>query len=145
MIPILCLDDNNGLLFNKRRQSQDRVLTKRILSLSQKSRLWCDAYSWKLLDETANEGGFPELLSHVTESPDCARKAGDGEYIFAEQFTDYASLLSRMEGLILFRWNRVYPRDAVFDASLLSHFSLKSTQEFAGHSHDKITMEVYGR
>ena len=30
MIIMVCVDDNNGMMFNKRRQSQDRVLRQRM-------------------------------------------------------------------------------------------------------------------
>ena len=39
MIVIVCVDDNNGMMFNKRRQSQDRVLRQRMLELAGEKKL----------------------------------------------------------------------------------------------------------
>ena len=34
MIVMVCVDDKNGMMFNKRRQSQDRVLRQHMLVLA---------------------------------------------------------------------------------------------------------------
>ena len=39
MIIMVCVDDNNGMMFNKRRQSQDRVLRQRMLELAGEKKL----------------------------------------------------------------------------------------------------------
>ena len=39
MILIVCVDNKNGMLFNRRRQSQDRMLRTRILEMTAQSRL----------------------------------------------------------------------------------------------------------
>lgn len=44
---IVCVDNQNGMMFNHRRQSQDRVLKKRILELTGGKKLWMNAYSQK--------------------------------------------------------------------------------------------------
>ena len=45
MIAIVCLDDENGMLFNGRRQSRDRVVTERIALLAAGKKLWMNEYS----------------------------------------------------------------------------------------------------
>ena len=45
MIIIQCVDNRNGTFFNRRRQSQDRLLRSRILSELHGRRLWMNAYS----------------------------------------------------------------------------------------------------
>ena len=40
MILIFAVDDNNGLAFNRRRQSQDRILREKILDVCKENRLW---------------------------------------------------------------------------------------------------------
>ena len=45
MILIVCVDDHNGMMFNHRRQSQDRVLRADILELTDGKKLWMNAYS----------------------------------------------------------------------------------------------------
>ena len=49
MILIVCVDDHNGMMFNHRRQSQDRVLRADILELTGGKKLWMNAYSRKQL------------------------------------------------------------------------------------------------
>ena len=39
MIVMVCVDDKNGMMFNKRRQSQDRVLRQRMLELAGEKKL----------------------------------------------------------------------------------------------------------
>ena len=51
MIAIICVDDNLGMMFNNRRQSQDKILRKRILEISTNSRLLMNSYSIKQFDE----------------------------------------------------------------------------------------------
>ena len=45
MIVCVAVDDNLGMTFNKRRQSQDRVLRERLLELTQGRDLWMNSYS----------------------------------------------------------------------------------------------------
>lgn len=45
MIVMVCVDDKNGMMFNKRRQSQDRVLRQHMLELAGDKKLWMNAYS----------------------------------------------------------------------------------------------------
>ena len=45
MILIVCVDDHNGMMFNHRRQSQDRVLRADILELTDGKKIWMNAYS----------------------------------------------------------------------------------------------------
>lgn len=50
MIVIACLDDNGGMMFNHRRQSQDRVLRAHIAALVGDARLWMNHYSAQQFD-----------------------------------------------------------------------------------------------
>ena len=45
---IICLDDNNGMMFNKRRQSQDKILRESIKELVKDKTLFMNEYSYKL-------------------------------------------------------------------------------------------------
>ena len=47
MILIVAVDDRNGMTFNHRRQSQDKRLRERILSMTKNGKLWMNAYSYK--------------------------------------------------------------------------------------------------
>lgn len=132
---MLCPDDKDGMLFHQRRQSQDRVLRQHMLDLCGAHGLWLDAYSAGQFAEQERERlrideRFLEL-------------AGEGDYCFVED-RQIAPVADRIEAIILFRWNRVYPADRYFDRSLLSHgWILRETEEFPGFSHAKITKEVY--
>lgn len=139
MILMVAVDDRNGMLFNKRRQSQDRALRERILALSAHSRLWVNHYTEK---QFAQDGQASEHL-HVDD--DFLNEAAPGEYCFVEN-TPTAPYEKWVEQIILFKWNRKYPGDFFFDIDLTNEeWHLTSTEEFPGSSHEKITMEVYSR
>ena len=127
MIMIVCLDDKNGMAFNRRRQSRDRVLTERIRTITSGSVLWMNAYSAKLFS-----GG-------VNVDEDFMEKAGEGEYCFVETF---APELDRAEGVIIYRWNREYPADVYFTADM-SGMEIESSFEFEGSSHECITENLF--
>ena len=51
---------------------------------------------------------------------------------------------NKLEKIVLFRWNRVYPADTWLDLSLDEEgWHLVNCQEFSGSSHKTITQEVY--
>ena len=54
MYIILCLDDNNGLAFNHRRQSQDRIVAEDISKTVGEKKLWITDYSRKLFQAVSN-------------------------------------------------------------------------------------------
>ena len=133
MILIVCADDAGGLSFNRRRQSQDRVLRARMLA--RWGRLWMSAYSAGQFGE-----GDPILADE-----DFLEKAGPGEACFAEG-PEAVEALERAEKLVLYRWNRRYPSDCRFPLDLEERgWHLEAAAEFAGSSHEKITEEVYTR
>lgn len=136
---IVCIDDNYGMMFNKRRQSQDRVLREHIFSLSSQSRLWINHYTEKQFSQDGNSA------VHLNVDDKFLDKAAPGEYCFVED-APVASYESRAEKIILFKWNRKYPGDFHFDIDLSGGgWKLTSTEDFPGSSHEKITMEVYER
>lgn len=131
MTIVVCLDDRNGMSFNKRRQSSDRKLRERLLSIVGGKRLWMTAYSSKQ---------FTEAAVAVTED---FSEAAAGEYVFLEN-TDPTAFLGRAKRLVVYRWNRVYPSDTVFPLEAFVDDRTPSTvYEFAGYSHEKLTEEVY--
>ena len=133
MILIAALDDKNGMMFNHRRQSQDSQLRAHILKQTEDSALWMNAYSAKQFGACAEH---PPV--HVSES--FLTEAG-GAYCFVEN-VDIAPYMDRVEKIIIYRWNRVYPRDQVFPVDF-SQWKRTSSTDFAGSSHEKITEEVY--
>ena len=132
MYIIICLDDNNGLAFNHRRQSQDRIVAEDISKTVGEKKLWITDYSRKLFQAVSN--------LEISENP--KEEAKEGEYVFQELETlDTGD--KRIEQFIIYRWNRVYPADVSVEIG--TEWKLTETEEFPGFSHEKITKEVYCR
>ena len=127
MTLIVCLDDKNGMLFNKRRQSKDSVLCQKITELAG-DHLLVNAYTAKL---------FPDVA--ICDDPLAIAK--DGDFCFVEDL-DVAPYLEKAKQLIVYRWNRHYPADVLFP-DVLGSWKPVSRDEFCGSSHDLITQEVY--
>ena len=123
----VCLDDRNGMLFNKRRQSRDIKVLEDIRKSADV--LTIDPFSEKLIQEAE----IPYVLA-PEEIPEDA-------HFFAEA-RDLSELLPRASKLVIYRWNRHYPADVRFEGDL-SAFRLESREEFPGKSHEIITKEVY--
>ena len=131
---ILFLDERGGMLFNRRRQSQDRKAREYILNMTAGKRLLMNPYSAKQFKEV--EGII------LTEAPQ--KDAAGEDYVLIENLP---VTLSGVDEVILILWNTLYPSDVSFDTASLARegFSLKETEEFAGYSHEKITVEIYRR
>lgn len=133
---IVCLDDRNGMLFNNRRQSTDRVLNEKIVELTCESTLWLHPFSQRLFEGMSDNICIDERYLEL---------AGQGEFCFIET-VDVMPDTKSIEQIIVFRWNRVYPADVRFPAQLLDRFRRKDEiLTFPGSSHDKISMEVYSK
>lgn len=137
MIIIAALDNNNGLLFNQRRQSQDRLLREHILALIGSEKLFLNEYSAQLFTQEAK----PEQL-HLSEH--FLAEADPGQYCLVENVS-VKEYQDKVEKIIIFRWNRDYPADFYFDIDLQQNWQLADSVDFAGSSHDKITEERYIR
>ena len=120
---IVCLDDKNGMMFNCRRQSQDRFLRRRVLELTEGKVLRMNRYSAGQFDAADR--------SHISVSETFLSEAGNGEYCFVE---DQALLPyePQIERLIVFRWNKVYPSDLRLDLPLGETWKLARQEEFSG-------------
>ncbi len=128
---ILCLDDNNGMLFNNRRQSRDKTVIEDIISNLKNERFLVSSFSEKL---------FEEFSDSVTVDDDFLKNASDDNICFAENqpLKDFENITE----ITVYRWNRVYPADFYCDVDF-SKFSLASETEFKGNSHDKITKQIF--
>ena len=135
MIVLLCVDKRNGMAFHQRRQSLERAVRADILRMAQGQPIRMTPYSARQFTEA-------EAVLQVSEEP--LREAGEGELCFVE-FPPLAPSLDRIERLVLYRWDRVYPADQRLDLALDQAFHLSSSLDFAGHSHETITKEVYER
>ena len=130
---ILCVDDKGGLAFNHRRQSRDRVLNEHILMHCGMHRLWISPYTAKLF------GADTAVRLCIAE--DCLERAEEDDYCFAEVYNP-APYLNKVQQVILYHWNRVYPADRYFTLPETG-WTKQSETEFAGSSHEKITEEVF--
>lgn len=132
---IVCVDDDNGMLFNQRRQSQDHILRQRILKITNGKKLRMNHYSGKQFEK---EDAF-----NIYPDDNFLSMALNDDFCFVEN-ENVASFEDQFEKIIVYKWNRKYPFDLQFTINL-SAWKLVSIYEFAGSSHDKITEEVYVR
>ena len=141
---IVCVDDGNGMLFNKRRQSQDRVLRDEVQKMTAGQKLWMNAYSARQFQEGSQTGenvtGVSETAALIV-AEDFLRQAGENDFCFVEneKLLPYSD---RITEVVVYRWNRSYPGDFHLDLDL-KQWRLVQTTEFAGYSHEKITKEIY--
>ncbi len=137
MIATACVDAAGGMMFNRRRQSRDRVVRQQILQDSQGCRLWMNAYSCSQFSK--------EEQAEIRTDAGFLEKAGEGDWCFVED-TGLLRYEARIRRIVLFNWNKKYPADFWFDIPLKEHgWKLKHTQEIKGFSHEKITKETYQR
>lgn len=126
---IACVDKDLGLSFNGRRQSRDRAVVARILALSGSARL---------LMSPASQSLFAPA-EHLVADPNFLTLAKAGDFCFLEQGP---LPTENVERVFLFHWNRAYPADCYFTLDL-GALRRVSREDFAGHSHKKITLEIY--
>lgn len=126
---IICIDENGGMLFNKRRQSRDKALNEYILNMVGEGNIAMTAYSAKMFPE----GGNIVITDNIFNS--------EAEYVFAEEKIND---ISGFTHIYMFNWNRRYPADIGFEHNVENcGFLLENTAEFAGSSHEKITLNLY--
>lgn len=133
MIIIACIDTNNGMLFNHRRQSRDRILIQHIVEITDGRKIWMNSYSAGLFSNVEAD--------KIIADSDFLDKAGAGDYCFVEN-ESIVPYEDKIEKIILYKWNRHYPADSWFTLDLTS-WNLTESEDFSGSSHEKITMEVY--
>ena len=136
---VVCVDDNGGMLFNQRRQSRDAILLEDMLSMVEEmeGKLWIAPFSEKLIKPYMEERPF------ITIDENYWDEAEAQDFCFVENETPM-KWNEKIDSIILYRWNRVYPADTYFDMDLRG-WQLISTGEFSGASHERITKEVYTR
>lgn len=125
---IICLDDDFGMMFGIRRQSRDKAVCEKALSLAGDGKIYINSFSEKLFAEYDGVICDDNMLS----------TANDADICFLENMLPPESTTD----LIVFKWNRRYPGDMHFEP-LKNGFTLVSSEDFQGNSHEKITMEIY--
>ena len=133
MTLIICLDDNNGMLFNKRRQSMDSAVRDRILEQCQEHILCMNHYS-------ANQFLQQENIN-ICESMASIKNMNCWYFLENEDPSGYMMYVDRV---YVYRWNREYPTDVYFPFNeLIGDRMPESVFHFPGNSHTLITEEVY--
>lgn len=133
MIIVVCIDDQGGMVFNRRRQSQDRRLREDLLAEAGGRPVWMNPYSRKLFDPA------PE---NIRTAEDFAQRAGPGEFCFFEDVSP-EPWLDKAEMIVVYHWNRMYPSDPPRFPLSLTGRSAARREEFAGSSHERITKEIW--
>ena len=123
---IACVDNDMGLMFHQRRQTQDRIVRETIKAL--KERIYMNEYSYQLYKDT---------LDDVIVDNDFI-KHGENHYCLIENVSVKDCDIDEM---ILYRWNTIYPCDYYLDIDL-SKFQLVKQEMFKGSSHE-VTKEIY--
>lgn len=134
---IICLDDDNGLMFNKRRQSQDRILRADLKEFIKDKDLYMNNYSYKLYKDIDN--------GNIKVSENFLEQCTENDFCLVEDklLNNY---INKINNIIIYKWNRIYPSDLYFDINLTSNsWELLETKEFEGSSHEKITRIIYRR
>lgn len=134
---IICLDDNNGMMFNKRRQSQDRILRADLKEFIKDKDLYMNNYSYKLYKDIDN--------GNIKVSENFLEQCTENDFCLVEDklLNNY---INKINNIIIYKWNRIYPSDLYFDINLISNsWELLETKEFQGSSHEKITRIIYRR
>ena len=130
---IVCLDERKGMMFNNRRQSRDRVLIDNMIKMVGDDKLYIAPYSEGLFENK-------EIKLKVKKNP---LKAADENWCFIENLP-VAEYKDEIETVVIYHWNRHYPGDFFFDLELDS-YTLESSEELVGSSHEKITKEIWNK
>ena len=130
---IVCLDERKGMMFNNRRQSRDRVLIDDMIDMIGDDKLYIAPYSESLFENK-------EIKLKVKKNP---LKAADENWCFIENLP-VAEYKDEIETVVIYHWNRHYPGDFFLDLELDS-YTLESSEELVGSSHEKITKEIWNK
>ena len=97
---IVCCEKNNGMMFNNRRVSQDKVVSERIVELTKSNKLWMDYYSYALFEKLN--------VININLAENTLAEAADSEYCFIEkqELPPYEKWINE---IVVFRWDRDYP------------------------------------
>ena len=134
MTMIVCLDDRGGMTFNGRRLSRDRVVTQDILNSSDGA-LYITKYSQPLFSEFDGQYTVVDSFDGLS----------DKDFALIENLSP-STYKNSADKIIIYKWNRTYPYDTVFDIDLSAEgYILSGSVEFEGYSHEKITKEIFER
>ena len=125
------------MMFNKRRQSQDKLLRVSIKELVKGKTLFMNEYSYKLYKDINNE--------NIIVSENYLYECENDNFCLVEN-KPLNNYIEKIDNIIIYKWNRIYPSDLYFDVDIKNEqWELIETEEFQGSSHEKITKETYRR
>lgn len=131
----VCVDDAMGMSFFGKRLSRDKAMTEKLLSHTEYDKILISEYSAPLFSDTNDA----RVCVTSDEYASCTER--DICFFELEHITEYAD---KIEQIIIYKWNRKYPSDKKFPFSPADKgFTLTSTHDFAGNSHDNITEEIW--
>ncbi len=128
---IVCVCDGLGMLFNKRRQSRDRVLIEEMIQSVGAENIIISEFSKSLFKDIEGIDAVTHLPLLTTD-----------KYQFIENVS-MKGFKSEINNLIVYFWNRKYPLDLQLGLDLENDFLLISETEFQGSSHEKITKKIF--
>lgn len=144
---ILCVDNNLGYSFNRRRLSRDRKMREHMLGIlrGEGAGLFLNSYSEKSL--VKEDGLFTEEeLERIAAEP-AAKGSGflesaeeSGGWAFVEN-VDLEAYLDCIDEMMLYRWNRLYLSDLRLSREFIDSFEVAEEESFRGSSHDSITYQ----
>ena len=122
---IICVDQDNGILFNHRRVSRDRRVIEQIEAENEE--IWMSSYSKKMFENDEGE----KISEDLADKP----------IVFLEEDIPKDWVIDE---LILYRFDELYPSDIklTFD---LKKMVLKNVTTLEGYSHPRIDKEEYVR
>ena len=131
----VCTDERGGMMFNRRRQSRDRVLIAELVS-GVDGKIYISEYSRTV---------FAPHAERVTVCADPIAECPEGGVCFVEN-TPIIPHLADIGRIIIYNWNKRYPFDTEL-GFIPSEVGFKKVgeSEFVGSSHERITKEVYER
>lgn len=131
---IVCLEDNNGMMFNKRRLSQDVVIREDIYNNLDGKSLIMNSYSFKMFQKDNSE-------QNIVVSEDLPVDDNENfQFIEDKQLSEYEDIIDK---ITIYYWNRRYPSDLKFDIDFSNDkWQVISEEEFPGKSHEKITKKI---
>ncbi len=133
MTLIVCFDMRRGVTFFGKRQSADAKVKNRIAELANGRPIYMTEYSASLFKDTDAD---VRIVSGLADAPD------DGA-VFAED-ADLSAFRGRATRFVVYRWNKLYPRDASADFYPFDEgMKLVSMTDFEGSSHERVTEEIW--
>ena len=127
---IVCVDDNFGISFNKRRQSFDTLQMEDVKKIILNKKVYLTSYTYDLYKSM--DLNF-EIIDEDTEF------LNDSFFIYEGDFIE--KVFENVTEIICYYWNRNYPFDKTFED--FKSFKEIDNFSFKGKSHDKITRKKY--